>query len=45
MNRYNPEQVPVIGQPGVTTVRRAKIGPLVSARGKDPKIVENGGEI
>lgn len=45
MNRYNPEQVPVIGQPGVTTVRRAKVGPLVSARGKDPKIVENGGEI
>lgn len=45
INRYNPEQVPVIGQPGVTTVRRAKIGPLVSARGKDPKIVENGGEI
>lgn len=45
INRYNPEQVPVIGQPGVTTVRRAKIGPLVSARGKDPKIVENGGEV
>ena len=45
INRYNPEQVPVIGRPGVTTVRRAKIGPLVSARGKDPKIVENGGEV
>lgn len=45
MNRYTPEMVPVIGTDSLKTERRGKIGPFVSARGKDPKIVEDGGEI
>lgn len=43
MNRYIPEMVPVIGTDSLKIERRGKIGPLSMAKGKDPKIVEDGG--
>ena len=45
MNKYTPEMVPVIGTDSLKTERRGKIGPLSMAKGKDPKIVEDGGMV
>ena len=45
INRYNPEQVPVMGQPGVTIARRPKnIGFLTSVGGEEVDMLNRGGK-